>query len=201
MSPLPAETLREAALGEIAALALKAARGAGYDWGMADEAADAVRVLHGHGLAGARLLVAALDGPQDSDPVRHGALLSDRAAFVCAGEAEALPPLTAPALVLPFLLRAAARQGRALRVLGGSTRIVCLPDGGLCGHASADVAPVALQIAPAEPPFADPLPRFHRAWVAETDWDRLSELAARTYAPATEASRLRGAGAAEDAEG
>lgn len=201
MSTLSRDTLREASMGEVAALSLKAARGAGYDWGLAEEAADAVRVLHRHGYPGAKLLLAALGGPPETDMVRRGAHLSDRAASFCANGPEELTDIAEPTLLLPFILRIALRHNRALHVSGLGVQIVCLPDGRL-GDAPMAAEPnlQALRIAPANPPWPDPLPQYLRAWVAEGDWARLSDLAARTYAPATEASRLRGAGAAEDPE-
>lgn len=192
--------VRDAALGEVAALALKAARGAGRDWGMAEEAADAVRVLHAHGLDGAALICAALDAPAATDPVAQGAALSDRAAALCRSGPEALPPVAAPALLLPFVLRAARAQSRPLRVTGGGLEAVCLPSGRIGGVVPPSPAPIALTVSPAHPPLPDPLPQATRAPVTETEWNRLQAWAERTYAPATEASRLRGAGAADDPE-
>jgi hypothetical protein len=188
----------ELALGEVAALALKAARGAGLSWGMAEEASDAVRVLHANGLPGVALLCAVLAqvGRAD-DPLMAGAALSDRVAALCADGPESLPPLCAPALLLPFVLRAARLQGRALRVTGGGMAAICLPDGGLAGDVIAGAQAVPLSVARATPPLPARLAPTARAIVAQADWARLQDWAARTYAPATEASRLRGAGEGE----
>ena len=71
-------------LGETAALALKAARGAGLSWGMAEEAAGAVFWLHQRGLPGISALCGYLDvcghdrtGEYALCPLETGSALSD----------------------------------------------------------------------------------------------------------------------------
>ncbi|MGC1487905.1 MAG: DUF3726 domain-containing protein, partial [Albidovulum sp.] len=54
---------------EIEALGIKAARGAGYDWGMAEEAGMAARWLAHEGLPGPELLLACLQAPRGQAPV------------------------------------------------------------------------------------------------------------------------------------
>ena len=53
MTPHDAEQISWS-LGETAALATKAARGAGMPWGLADETGVAVSWLHAHGIPGLR---------------------------------------------------------------------------------------------------------------------------------------------------
>ena len=100
-------------LGETAALALKAARGAGMSWGLAEETAASVVWLHGRGLPGMSALCSYLgstdtprtDGP--ACPIITGCALID-------GTMEAPERLSdscdlglvqAPLLLLPFVAR------------------------------------------------------------------------------------------------
>ena len=128
---------RTFSLGEIEATALKAARGAGMTWGMAEEAAFATRWLAEHGFDGLTLLAHHLDrtaAATNGTPPRFqdGCWLSATGANLCpiaAGTALAdhfhlpegpmihpvdLCALSAPALILPFLAAAAARSGAAV---------------------------------------------------------------------------------------
>ena len=109
-------------LTEIDALAAKAARGAGYSWGMAEEAGIATRWLQAKGLPGTTLLLAHLTNMGGTNwptiapqihantwttatgtplcPLATGATLCDHAALITL-------PLTftsiaTPALLLPF---------------------------------------------------------------------------------------------------
>ena len=106
--------------GEIFATAKKAARGAGYPWGLAEEAAYAARWLAGHGFDGvtplARLLEQCAKGnPADWTPVIAerweapggtlcpiiaGAALSDRADRLNNGPLP-LGTVAEPLLLLP----------------------------------------------------------------------------------------------------
>jgi len=183
-------------LNEIEALARKAARGAGYDWGLAEEAGQAVRWLLAHNLPGADALLLACDEralEATLCPLVQGCALSD-GLVTAPGFAES--NISAPLLVLPFLAWTAERQkatfcltwpGAAFAVSADGTlswraEIVC-PD--RADIAVSDVVPVDLDVA---------LMR-HRAQVDRETCVRLSDLAGRTYAPSTQASRESGAGA------
>jgi hypothetical protein len=54
-------------LNEIEALAGKAARGAGYDWGLAEEAGQSVRWLEARDFRGADALMAAINAGAASE--------------------------------------------------------------------------------------------------------------------------------------
>lgn len=123
-------------LGELQALATKAARGAGLSWGLAQEAGWAVRWLEARGLPGAAALAEAL--PDGAPQIPIGAALSDGALAAAPAEMVGHP------LLRPFTEDAPATQTRA--------------------QLTRDVMRV------------------------------LNRYASRTYAPATEASRLSGAG-------
>ena len=199
-------------LGEVEAMARKAARGAGYAWGVADEAGHAVRWLEARQAGGitdlADLLVeVSNETPADFTPksvadwtcntnhlcpVMTGLVLADTAELREA-EVTRLNSVMAPKLMLPFLGHVAAIQGQPLSVVAGAGRAI-VRDGDLdmSGDWTAAFCPV--EIAPSSIALrttametrVDPDP---------SAWKILTRMASRTYAPATEASRLKGAGA------
>lgn len=200
-------------LNEIAALSLKAARGVGYDWGMAEEAGRAVRWLAARDLSGADALCALLDhveaGPptRDGDPPGPGGAgcpiaLGCRIADGCRGRdagRRVAGPVVAPLLLLPFAAWAASLARRSYTVAWGcgSARIdaggACRLDGRRPANGP-DHVTVTIDVG-ATPEAVDPLPVGFRARVPPETVARLAAYAGRTYAPATEASRIAGAGA------
>ncbi len=194
-------------LTEIDALCRKAARGAGCPWGMAEEAGKAARWLASHSLPGPEALAALLDGPRNCRcgngeqapgcALSLGAQLSDNA------EAIDSHGIEFGAVSQPLLMLAQARQvATALRVpvalYWTGFRATCVPDGLLLEHAQTQDTPVAADVActlAATPASPRPPSTGGRA-VAPAVLDRLERLAALTYAPATDASRNSGAGAA-----
>lgn len=205
-------------LGEIDALGRKAARGAGFSWGMAEEAGFSARWLAAHGLPGPEAL-AALLGAIDGRVVEHaarpgeggwhapsgvlcpiclGTALSDDAARLAAGVTTA-PVLVSPLVLAP--LAAAARDlGAAFAVAGGGGRLVVMPDGPAGDLDALSIERVeALSIAASTGAGTAPWPAMARARrVAVETWRALDAFAQRTYAPATEASRRAGAGGTDD---
>ncbi len=91
LPPLPVTTtpIITVSLNEIDAMARKAARGAGYAWGLAEEAGRAVRWLEARGLPGLAALLRHLErgAPNETSPLLAGATLSDRARAIGRGEA------------------------------------------------------------------------------------------------------------------
>jgi len=207
-------------LNEIEAMGRRAARGAGLHWGIAEEAGKAVRWLAGHGLPGSELLADLLArnsglgcealGPVWIDGVwqaRSGWLCSliagvslvDRADEFARGRVFELGPTTVPVLLAPYAARASRATGAAVEVFWPGVTLTVTPDGGLAVRgASASVVARSAERARcqqcAEPPVIAP-PGHARHVVDAESWRRLDALARRTYAPATEASRLAGAGA------
>ena len=133
-------TDRRQSLGEVEAIALKAARGAGFTWGLAEEAAFAARFLAELGVAVLPVLAQHLDrvriqgdaghaavitgrswqsaSPDPLCPIGAGAALSDHFSL---DEGPLAGPLTlhdlaAPCLILPFLAGSADRNDCAVRV-------------------------------------------------------------------------------------
>lgn len=176
-------------LGEVQALTIKAARGAGHPWGVADEAGWAVRWLAARGLSGVDAMATVLDnGPSNACPLLTGISIADKGK-------EAFPldlEITTPLIVLPFIGRASGAGCIARVDIGGNMVIVTAEEikltAPLPSHAklSASLDAGTLQKAP----------RYHRIEkISEATLQILSRLAQKTYAPATEASRKSGAGA------
>ncbi|MCU7649037.1 DUF3726 domain-containing protein [Pseudomonas piscis] len=209
-----------ASLNELESLCKKAARGAGLSWGLAEEAGKAARWLAAHGLDGAALLSAQLqqdDGctypqlaPQVGNgswhvpghwmcPLIAGASLCDHSYLLRDGTPLHLVEVASPELLLPFVSAAAQQSGLALELSWAGCSVQFDRQGkafvhhveGLGQHHAAQI--VCRRSNSAEPPgqpLQGPLPPL-----AEAVQQALERLAARTYVPASEASRLLGAGA------
>lgn len=184
-------------LAEIAAQARKATRGAGYAWGLADEAGIAVRWLEARGLPGTEALAGLLthqDGcdyaelrPASLDGVwrcASGALCPIIAGITLSDYRFDPPPTLGtvrfPILLIPFLASC-----------GLSHPIVA--DASL--NAEADLSNSPLQPGPLDLPQPQAVSRPIDASV----WMTLDRFAHRTYVPASEASRAgAGAGATDN---
>lgn len=208
-------------LNEIEVTARKAARGAGYDWGLADEAGKATRWLSARGLAGAGPLVALLE-QSDGRPYRDlkpriegdtwrpprdhlcplvvGAALSDRFDALMTGAFIRLNAIISPIFLMPFLGSASEASGLAVAVSWQGMEVRLAP-GALSINGREDVLETAgpVDAVVSRTPLAETLPasspRFDGVSVDAAIWRRLDALAARTYVPDSEASRLTGAGA------
>ncbi len=178
-------------LGEAQALAVKAARGAGYSWGLAEEAGYALRWLAAHGLPGPAALAGLLEGgcaaatPCQRCPLARGAALADLGEMP-----DGLVDLRYPVLLAPFAARLSGAAG--LQWPGAAIALendeVWITGNVLTASAEVGFQPGEVSGGPAE--------RMTR--IPDTDAPSIDVLvlfAARTYAPATEASRLSGAGA------
>jgi hypothetical protein len=201
-------------LNEIEALSRKAARGAGYSWGLAEDAGRAVRWLEARGLPGAAALVGhlqAMDGQASSAltpdletwaapdgpacPILAGTMLADGLAGDGADGLN-LPDVHAPLLLLPFLSWMAEAQGRTIAVDLPGTAITLGPDGVLSAAGSVTApgaGPVTLHFGAS--PSGAPITEGLRSACDAANVAALNTFAHRTYAPATEESRLAGAGA------
>lgn len=201
------------ALIEVEALAKKAARGAGFSWGMAEEAARATRWLCMHGIDGVAVLERALEQTEGQSappqlegdwqatsgmlcPLRTGAALSDSAALWCDAGKRILG-VAAPALLLPFAAMAAQTLERTVTISWQGLRAVT--DGTSMSLATKGAAALfddarKITVSTGGTLAAAP-PKAHRAKPDMAGWARLNALAHRTYAPDTEESRLKGAGA------
>ncbi|CAN5421140.1 hypothetical protein BH10PSE7_BH10PSE7_18030 [soil metagenome] len=185
-------------LNEIEAQIRKAVRGAGLSWGVAEEAGKAARPL---GLLEPDSLMAfaphleeyqagswtdgimtegnklkSRDG-RPLSPLILGPAIYDHAYMLTAGGLDIASPIAAPALLSPYLALLGERLGRAV-VLNPR------PDG---------IISVTLG---SKPPPAIPsgTPQGGVA-ISPSVWAKLDRFAALTYVPATDTSRILGAGA------
>lgn len=188
-------------LGEVRALGVKAARGAGMDWGIAEEAGFAVEWLEGHGLQGVETLAQYLSNANAHDdynpkhcPLRLGCLISDMDDWVTQKDASVYEPL----LMVPFL--ASVAENKTLLLQWDKNRIFIRKNNVSTDDLSALVSstndnPVTIEIIRSES-TQDSLELKTRILKdAKPYIAKLNALAHKTYAPATEASRLAGAGA------
>ena len=192
-------------LGEVRALAVKAARGAGMPWGLADETGFAVNWLQARRLPGVTALCRYLsryDGahlpqtvPDLACPILIGSAYSDGAMTL---EID-MPVVDSPILLLPFI--AARNDNRAANVMIGPTSIQVRCDG-IFGP-NHEIA-LLMDRAACKITAADGASGPKDGWqntcqrvpsYMECCIDRLGQFASRTYAPSTERSRLTGAGA------
>jgi len=201
-------------LNEVEALAKKATRGAGYPWGIAEEAGKAVRWLCARDLDGCAALADVLaemetsafadhapliDGDWTSRrnrlcPMLAGVTLSDLAETLGEGELR-LEDVCRPILLAPFA-GLAAQCIKAPMVLKWNDTQVATDGANLWanGDVHARCASVTVQV---ESRIANitPQPTRSRAKPTPDALTVLNRLAHLTYAPATEESRLSGAGA------
>lgn len=205
-------------LNELDALVRKAARGAGLSWGEAEEAGKCARALASAGQAGLPLVADVLEAQRHNQLSRHvatdgnawksadglpidplvlGPSLADQTFLPAQQGADIEGPIAAPALLVPFLVAAASRNGAAVRVETdrGECVISAATDAGAVPPALAGSArrlrlsPAATDVAVRHPAPVRPVrlpPELKK---------RFEALAALTYVPSSEQSRATGAGA------
>ena len=201
-------------LNEIGSLTRKAARGAGFSWGMAEEAGRAARWLAAVGLPGPEALADLLETtddvahgtlcPMDPNaedwqasggvlcPIAAGTALADTADML--GDAKTLHSVIQPLLLVPFVATVSDTTGRALNLawMGATFHFASDLRGAVTSQsARTDTVILSGDTAADLPPLACQL----RYDLCPDVAARLTLLAQRTYAPETEASRLGGAGA------
>lgn len=182
------------AMGEIEALARKAAKGAGFGWGEAEEAAQAARIVAASGLPACGSLAAFLSARErgglasENCPVTLGCQLMD-------GRDLRNVTCHAPLLFMGFVARRAAIEGHALTLYSAAFHASAGPDLAVELHKSSEeVHQATLGPALEAPQVA----RVYRSAVSPGDMATLLTFAQRTYAPETEARRNAGAGAGND---
>lgn len=208
------------ALNEVEATANKAARGAGMAWGIAEEAGKATRWLASRGLPGPELLLALLErndnrpyedmapattsgvwtaGAGPLCPLITGTALSDRANLLNEESLVELDRTSFPLLLAPFLEYWARQSGMPIDLSWSGAALTVSPEGGFWTECSGDALLVDSvdSVRCALSTVRDENWTYSRAIrcsVASSVWTRLEHYAHRTYAPATEESRERGAG-------
>lgn len=206
-------------LNEIEALCKKAARGAGYSWGMAEEAGKAARWLASYDLAGPEHLAALLaqnDGlpladfaPQNLSkvlaaysgpicPLAGGAALCDSADQLATPGGTEMSKVMHPMLVIPFAASASVYLKRSVALYWDNVKIHISASGIRVTGSRTDMEVSltdALRCEVSDEPALDFQTPSYRGDVSLAAWTALSAFAHRTYAPATEESRILGAGA------
>ncbi|MCK0126235.1 DUF3726 domain-containing protein [Gelidibacter sp. F2691] len=199
-------------LNEMEATAKRAARGAGYSWGLAEEASKAARWLCVHGLNGSEELIQVLQrgfadqsghhrpheiqgnwqSEGDMCPIAVGALLSDCAQHLSDRSIE-MQNVAVPSVLLPFAANVAkiTRQTVCVDVDGTIART-----DGVCLEMQGDLPKIArrVSVSLSSDTVTTTIPQT-RSHPDQASWDALNQFAHRTYAPATEESRKLGAGA------
>jgi hypothetical protein len=207
---------------EIESLCLKAARGAGLSWGLAEEAGFAAGWLAARGLDATALLLTLLNdragkdfgaprptpghwqnaGPRPLCPVTLGAALTDSALLSDGpfSRDTRIDPVAMPLLLVPFLARAAQLRAKPVAVDWQSGRLDFTQDGAFDPMTAASwmgetALALTLRGTPQSLPASPVAKRGGLPAIPLDSVDGLSALALRTTVPATETSR-RGAGSA-----
>ena len=196
-------TAVDLSFGEFQALVTKALKGAGYPWGLADDGAAAARQLAKWGVSPVGSIVDLLESCDAESVVRAtdpaewaqastplcplsvGATLNDDRRAV----GSDLPAVASVLLLAPFVHRHVSPT-QAMRLTWSSGSLTVMVD----GIAIDGEPPSAATLHIDEPPPEPPVPHASRVTIAASDLARLEHFAHRTYAPATEESRRRGAG-------
>ncbi len=205
-------------LNEIGSLCKRAARGAGLSWGLAEDAARGARWLSSAGLPGPRMLSrrlellehvaladvtpAVLAGPWGAAsgrlcPLITGAAVSDQAGRLLIDRTVIIENPVCPLLIVPFAADAALELQCPISVAWNRIRLTtdgnrsCIEgdEGNLLDEVCTRLCCCAAKVVPQAC-----LPIGSRGEAHESVWESLSAFASRTYAPATEESRRRGAG-------
>lgn len=184
-------------IGEIRALVIKAARGAGMDWGMAQEAGFAFEWLEKNGVSTTHIIANYLSYVNDQAsctyencPLKLGSQISDTGDNTLCDQHE----IFAPILLAPYLATNLEDEKIILSWQVGKAQI-SLKD--IASDAPAETVQkphrVVLEVLDTEFTVMPKKTRVEAS--AKGAIDQLTILANKTYAPATQASRLAGAGA------
>lgn len=205
-------------LAETESYLRKVARACGLDWGIAEEAGKAARWLAAFNLPGPEIMLTHLQqlagqdyrefAPQDDSqswqasggllcPIITGAALADRSAQMLDGKVFDLGPTAFPLLLAATVGQAARCHQTVFTTAWGGVRISCFANG-LSIEGSQDdlLLDRTDAVSCRQDDLANPqqLPSTLAYAIDENIFKRIDELAFKTYAPATEASRA-GAGA------
>lgn len=188
-------------LGEIEAATLKATRGAGYGWGLAEEAGKAARWLAARRLPCLEVLVPLLESHRAATacPLAIGTGLADLP-HESSASPRRIDRVSAPILLLPFVADIAKTSARSLDIRWPEV-VVRFDRAGEIVDIDAGAARLACPVAkvmltPGEGGASGRCPaRLGGVAVDAGLWSRLDDLVILTYVPESEESRRRGAGA------
>lgn len=186
---------------EATAIVVKAARGYGLSWGLAEEAGWALCQLVQFGDDPLSWFDRAFNDSTENCPITIGATVMDHAPLSgsLAQNGGSLGLIRMPILLIPFLRKSAQRIGHRLFLceITSGLRVDVSDDLGKhieqlssisAGHVTIEVGAHLSRDQPLKP----------KAYRFQTSMDTLAQLdklGSRTYVPETEASRMSGAGA------
>lgn len=177
-------------LSEVTATGRKAAKGAGYSWGLADEAGRATAWLWQHGIDGITALADVLDaGSPETCPIYIGTGLCDAPPE----KTVAFEGVHSPILLLSFAAELSKITQRSYQLTFAKAVFSTSPDAMYCTN-SATVTQATARFS-CDPVSGEQLVPVPRRQAPAQAWARLGAWEHKTYAPASEASRLAGAGA------
>ena len=205
-------------LAEVESSLRKAARAIGLDWGIAEEAGKAARWLAAFGLPGPEFMLAHLQQIEGNDyssfipdcnlepwqstagilcPVISGAAIADRSARLLTGKQFTLGSTAFPLLLAATVGQAARCHRSVFTSSWAGVRVSCYENGlSIEGNRDdlliSEVAAVNCRQDDGVSPQQLPSTQAYR--IDMQSWQLIDQLAFKTYAPATEASRA-GAGA------
>jgi len=209
-------------LNEVEAYGRRAARGAGMSWGLAEEAGKAARWLAERDLPAVELLarlLAANDGRPYSDmapvidgdrwrapggelcPVCCGAALCDRIDALSRGHGIRLVAVACPLLLAPFLDGAWQSDEASCEIRWPNVRLLLTANGvtlesdKASAHMSDRADEVEVSFGTYQSARPTHQPRAGGIATPRSAWHAIDMLAKRTYVPASDESRARGAGA------
>lgn len=204
---------------EIDVLSKRAARGAGFPWGLAEEAGKATRWLVAHGFPGLEILQdilkynddrhgedetpIAIDGVWQAPtgnlcPIVAGAILCDRAAEITVEHDIKFGAMLKPIALAPFVATAARISGGVFELHWDDVTMVIGANEvsltGACVHLKEHTTG-SVCCRRTQQSITAPVKRETDCTADARVWARLNDYAHRTFAPASDASRLAGAGA------
>ncbi|MBT5432804.1 MAG: DUF3726 domain-containing protein [Rhodospirillaceae bacterium] len=206
-------------LNELDTMVKRAARGAGCPWGMAEEAGKAARWLSARGEPGVAVLGEVLKASdascccacpvvlkhaqwvmegRDFCSLRAGAMLADRAAELAGGAELTFGPVNQPLLLAAFAAAAAKITGKSVELSWRGARVVATGAALFVEGNDLNVGRTEAVTCRVTSQALAPRALLAGCDVEDADWQRLAVLAQRSYAPATEESRLAGAGAGDN---
>ncbi|MFZ8879827.1 MAG: DUF3726 domain-containing protein [Paracoccaceae bacterium] len=187
--------------GEATAMVIKAARGFGLSWGLAEEAGWALCQLGQFGDDPLSWFDRAFNESSENCPIMIGTTVMDHAPLAgsLAQKGGDMGHIRMPILLIPFLRKSAQRVGHRLflcEIISG-LRVDVSDDLGkhieqlssiFAGH-------VVIEVGAQLNSFQPLRPKSYRFQTSKDILARLDKLGSRTYVPETEASRMSGAGA------
>ena len=192
---------------ELKSMSKGAARGAGFDWGYAEEISFAVVWLAKNGYNSATTLLTFLDNKTiyppintneiiwtndkgDLDPIKTGVALLD----LNISKPIVLESLFLPLLIVPFV----SQLENAMLLEGNNFKLVIkngfIDNKGKCLPSKSDILKISSIQETQVFNKIEKYPLAKRCKVDDDVWSRLEELTYRTYAPVTDESRILGAG-------